>query len=102
MPLDSINPSPFGLALAGTHPYYLQGATLAAAAKRLGMSGADLQNQLKTGTRLTDLASRKGVPMEALRSAIQQAIGQNPPAAPTSRRSDGGALAGGRLVDLDA
>jgi hypothetical protein len=99
LPLDSIKPSPLGYAIARTRPNYLQGATLAATAQKLGMSGSELQNQLKMGTRLVDLASSKGVPMEDLRAAIQQGISQNASVGPAPRnRSD----SGGRLVDVDA
>lgn len=60
-------------AMKMVRPVHLDSAELDAAAKALGMTSDELSMQLQNGKTLSELATAKGVPLQAVQDAIQSA-----------------------------
>ncbi len=87
--IDSIST---GLAY-GSSSYGLSGSQstppgMDAAAKALGLTDAQLQQSLQSGSTLADLAKEKGVSEDSLVSTIAQSLQQNAPAGSSSSTTD--------------
>lgn len=93
--IDSISTT--GLAYGGSS-YGLSGSQgvppgMDAAAKALGLTDAQLQQSLQSGSTLSDLARQQGVSEDSLVSAIAQSLQENAPAGSSSSTTDYTSLA---------
>jgi lambda repressor-like predicted transcriptional regulator len=82
----------------GSNPYGPSGSQASlpgmdAAAKALGLTDAQLQQSLQSGSTLSDLATQQGVSEDSLVSTIAQSLQENAPAGSSSSSTDYTSLA---------